>query len=181
MSSQQHMTQQPISASSCDWSQATDKDLEVHMSDSEGTKKAKEAEKSCQEVAKKECRAEAHHQKVEEAWLERERKEQEEHKRQEQEEWEREECKEQERWEAIETACQAAIAEAESVWQSAAKEKGWVGELQHESRGSSVASSGWVAAYSPTTRASMGTVRVAGGSGEWDEEDVEGEAEDMQE
>ncbi|KAI6129783.1 hypothetical protein EDD16DRAFT_1701220 [Pisolithus croceorrhizus] len=160
MSSQQHSTQQPISASSHDWRQATDEDLEVHMSNLEGTEKAKEAEKSHQEVAKKEHRAEACRQKAEEAWLERERKEQEEWKRQEWEEWERQEHEEQERWEAIKTACQAAIEEAESAWQSATKEKGWVGELQHESRGSSVASSGWVTAYSPTTRASMGAIRV---------------------
>ncbi|KAI6095721.1 hypothetical protein EDD16DRAFT_1528437 [Pisolithus croceorrhizus] len=145
MSSQQHMTQQPISTSSHDWSQVTDKDLEVHTSDSEGTKKAKEVEKSHWEVAKKEHRAEACHQKAEEAQLERERKEQEECKRQEQE--------------AVKTACQATIAEAESVWQSATKEKGHVGELQHESRGSSMAR--WVTAYTPMTRASMGTIRVA--------------------
>ncbi|KAI6094716.1 hypothetical protein EDD16DRAFT_1721434 [Pisolithus croceorrhizus] len=140
MSSQQHLTQQPISTSSCDWRQATDEYLEVHMSDSEGTKKAKEAEKSHQEAAKKECSAEACHQKAEGAWLERERKEQEEWERWEQEEWERQEHKEQERWEA---------------------EKGQVGELQHEGRGSSMASSRRVAAYSPMTGASMGTVRVA--------------------
>ncbi|KAI6094182.1 hypothetical protein EDD17DRAFT_1503690 [Pisolithus thermaeus] len=160
MSSQQHMTQQPVSTSSHNWRQATNEVLEVHTSDLEGTEKAKEAEKSCWEAAKKEHRAEACHQKVEEAQLERERKEQEEQERWEQEEWERQEHKEQERREAIKTACWAAIEEAESVWQSAAKEKGWVGELQHESRGSSMASSRQVTTYSPMTGASMGTVRV---------------------
>ncbi|KAI6094748.1 hypothetical protein EDD16DRAFT_1528964 [Pisolithus croceorrhizus] len=159
MSSQQHMTQQPISTSSHDWSQATDEDLEVHMSHWEGTEKAKEVEKSHQEAAKKECRAEVCCQKVEEAWLERERKEQEEWERWEREEQERQEHEEQERWEAIKMACWATIAEAESAQQSATKEKGWVGELQHDSRGSSMARQ--VATYSPMTGASMGTIRVA--------------------
>ncbi|KAI6128288.1 hypothetical protein EDD16DRAFT_1514910 [Pisolithus croceorrhizus] len=104
MSNQPSTSQQPAPASSHDWSQATDKDLEVHTSDLEGTKRAKEA--CCQ--------------KVEEARLERERKEQEEHERQEQErreqeEHERLEWEEQERQEALAVAWQAAVAEAEVV------------------------------------------------------------------
>ncbi|KAI6137426.1 hypothetical protein EDD17DRAFT_1517389 [Pisolithus thermaeus] len=123
MSDQPSTSQQPAPASSHDWSQATDADLEVHMSDLEGTERAKEAEKSRREVAKRERRAEACCQKVEEACLERERKEREEHERQERErrEWEERKRLEQEEQE----------------------------------------SSGQVAAYSPTTGASMGTLRVA--------------------
>ncbi|KAI6125146.1 hypothetical protein EDD16DRAFT_1703486 [Pisolithus croceorrhizus] len=162
MSNQPSTSQQPAPASSCDWSQATNVDLEVHTSNSEGTERAKEAEKSRREVAKRERRVEAHRQKAEEARLERERKEQEEHERQEQERREREERErleqeEQERQEALAAAQQAAVVEAEAARQSVMKEKGHVGELQSESRGSSVGSSGRVAAYSPTTRVSMGS------------------------
>ncbi|KAI6107300.1 hypothetical protein EDD16DRAFT_1712513 [Pisolithus croceorrhizus] len=145
MSNRPSTSQPPAPASSRDWSQATDADLEVHTSNSEGTERAKEAEKSQQEAAKKERRAEARRQKAEEACLEWERKEREEHERQ----------------EALAAARQAAVAEAEAARQSVAKEKGHVGELQSESRGSSVGSSGQVAAYSPTTGASMGTLQVA--------------------
>ncbi|KAI6094734.1 hypothetical protein EDD16DRAFT_1528973 [Pisolithus croceorrhizus] len=134
MSNQPSTSQQPIPASSHDWSQATDEDLEVHTSDSEGTERAKEVEKSRQEVAKREHRAEEEHERLE---------------------WE-----EQERQEALAVAWQAAVAEAEVVQQSVAKEKGHVGELQSESRGSSVGSSGQVAAYSPMTGASMGMLQV---------------------
>ncbi|KAI6096188.1 hypothetical protein EV401DRAFT_1895854 [Pisolithus croceorrhizus] len=160
MSNQPSTSQQPAPASSHDWSQATNMDLEVHMSDLEGTERAKEAEKSRQEAAKRECRVEACHQKAEEARLERERKEQEEHERQEwerreREEHERLEREEQERQEALAAARRAAVAEVEVARQSVAKEKGHVGELQSESRGSSVGSSGQVAAYSPMTGASM--------------------------
>ncbi|KAI6120251.1 hypothetical protein EDD16DRAFT_1518995 [Pisolithus croceorrhizus] len=165
MSNQPSTSQQPAPASSHDWSQATNMDLEVHMSDLEGTERAKEAEKSRQEAAKRECRVEACHQKAEEARLERERKEQEEHERQEwerreREEHERLEREEQERQEALAAARRAAVAEVEVARQSVAKEKGHVGELQSESRGSSVGSSGQVAAYSPMTGASMGTLQV---------------------
>ncbi|KAI6119752.1 hypothetical protein EDD16DRAFT_1519329 [Pisolithus croceorrhizus] len=108
MSNQPSMSQQPAPASSRDWSQATDTDLEVHTSDSEGTERAKEAEKKAR------C------QKVEEARLEWERKEQEEHERQEWERREREERErlereEQERWEALAAAQRAAVAEAEAA------------------------------------------------------------------
>ncbi|KAI6106033.1 hypothetical protein EDD16DRAFT_1705154 [Pisolithus croceorrhizus] len=113
MSTQPSMSQQPAPASSHDWSQAADKDLEVHMSNLEGTERAKEVEKSQWEAAKSEHGAE-------EARLEWERKEQEEHERQEwerqeQEEHERLEWEEQERWEALAAAWQAAVAEAEAV------------------------------------------------------------------
>ncbi|KAI6095480.1 hypothetical protein EDD16DRAFT_1707121 [Pisolithus croceorrhizus] len=166
MSNQPNMSQQPASTSSHDWSQAANEDLEVHMSDSEGTERAKEAEKSRWEAAKRERRVEAHCQKAEEARLEQERKEREEHERQEQERREQEEHEmlereEQERQEALAAAWRAAVAEVEAVQQNVTKEKGHVGELQSESRGSSVGSSGQVAAYSPMTGASMGMLWVA--------------------
>ncbi|KAI6095659.1 hypothetical protein EV401DRAFT_1896003 [Pisolithus croceorrhizus] len=143
MSNRPSTSQPPAPASSRDWSQATDADLEVHTSDSEGTERAKEVEKSRREAAKKERRAEACRQKAEEARLERERKEREEHERQEWERREREERErlereEQERREALAAARRAAVAEAEVARQSVTKEKGRVGELQSESRGSLV-------------------------------------------
>ncbi|KAI6045849.1 hypothetical protein EDC04DRAFT_2598444 [Pisolithus marmoratus] len=138
MSNQPSLSHQPTDAPSWDWTQVPDVDLEVHKSNLEGAERAKEVEKSCWEAAKKECRVE----------------------RQEHEEQERQACEEHKEKER-QAACQAAVAEAEGASQSVAKEKGQVGELQQESRGSSVASSRWVITYSPMTGASMGTIRVA--------------------
>ncbi|KAI6108434.1 hypothetical protein EDD16DRAFT_1712015 [Pisolithus croceorrhizus] len=155
MSQQPSSSRQNPNVPARDWTQASDMDLEVHTSNSEGTEQAKETEKGRREVLRKEKRAEAHRQKVEEARLERERRECEEREKREREEreaQERQARKEQERREALETACRAAVAEAEAVQQSIAREKGRVGELQSESRGSSVGS--------PTTGTSLGVVAV---------------------
>ncbi|KAI6095244.1 hypothetical protein F5141DRAFT_1222198 [Pisolithus sp. B1] len=71
MSQQQSLSRQPTDTPAQDWAQVPDRDLKVHMSDSEGTKQAKEAEKSKWEALRKEKQAEAHRQKAEEACLER--------------------------------------------------------------------------------------------------------------
>ncbi|KAI6113977.1 hypothetical protein EV401DRAFT_2074123 [Pisolithus croceorrhizus] len=177
MSQQPSSSRQNPNVPARDWTQASDMDLEVHTSNSEGTEQAKETEKGRREVLRKEKRAEAHRQKVEEARLERERRECEEREKREREEreaQERQARKEQERREALETACRAAVAEAEAVRQSIAREKGRVGELQSESRGSSVGSSD---TYAPTVslqglQAAGGSGRVPGGGGWKDEEEA---------
>ncbi|KAI6101589.1 hypothetical protein EV401DRAFT_2080287 [Pisolithus croceorrhizus] len=99
-----------------DWAQVPNRDLEVHTSDSEGTKQAKEAKKGRWEAIWKERQAKACRQRAEEAHLERECQE---HK--EQERWDHEECEEHEKVEAVQWA---AAAEAEAMRQSVAKDKG---------------------------------------------------------
>ncbi|KAI6112631.1 hypothetical protein F5141DRAFT_1213896 [Pisolithus sp. B1] len=88
MSGQRQSTsQQDADVSIHDWAQVPDEDLEVHMSDSEGTEQAKEVKKGRQEAIWKERWAEACQQRAEEAWLEREHQEHEE-----KEKWDHEEC-----------------------------------------------------------------------------------------
>ncbi|KAI6105235.1 hypothetical protein EDD16DRAFT_1714038 [Pisolithus croceorrhizus] len=117
MSQQPSSSQQNPNTPAHDWTQASDVDLEVHTSNSEGTEQAKETEKGRWEALRKEKWAEAHRQKAEEACLEREQQECEEQEKQEQEEHEAQERQaheEQERQGALETAHWAAAVEVEA-------------------------------------------------------------------
>ncbi|KAI6137138.1 hypothetical protein F5141DRAFT_1209454 [Pisolithus sp. B1] len=134
MSQQQSSSRQPTDAPAQDWAQVPDMDLEVHMSNSEGTKQAKEAKKGKWEALRKEKQAEACRQKAEEACLERERQEWEEHERQE------------------------LAAEAEAVQQSVAKDRGRVGELWVQSWVSSTGGPQLTPVFSSTTGAQIGTM-----------------------